>query len=308
VRAEEVITTKNEQNQILIYQSAITVPTANMFFGYRPGSAFLDERVRQAFSMTQDRDLFAEVWFNTKDFEANGLPVDVYWNSSVPADEFTGWFLDPRDPDFGENAKYYQLNMEEAKKLLSAAGHADGIDYPSTYASDSYGPEYNRQFEIQEGMAAEAGFRPAPNGVIYQSDLIPNYQSTQGDFDGVGWMLRPQSSSDPIDKFAEYNFSGSGPNFIGYDVNGVGDHSGDPYVDDLIRKGKVEPDSEARVEILHDLQRYFAQKMYLLRAPSAATGFELMWPAVKNFRWFQTDRVATEIEYWWLDQSLPPEA
>ena len=279
-----------------------------MFFGYKPGSAFLDERVRQAFSMTQDRDLFAEVWFNTKDFEANGLPVDVFWNSAVPANEFTGWFLDPRDPSFGDNAKYYQLNLEEATKLLAAAGHADGLEYPSTYASDSYGPEYNRQFEIQEGMAAEVGFKPQPNGVIYQSDLIPNYQSSQGEFDGVGWMLRPQSSSDPIDKFAEYNFPGSGPNFIGYDVKGVGDHSGDPYVDDLIRKGKVEPDPEARVKILLDLQRYFGEKMYLLRAPSAATGFDMMWPAVKNFRWFQSDRVATEIEYWWLDQTLPPEA
>ncbi len=308
IRAEEILTTKKEQDQLLVYQSAITVPTATMFFGYKPGSAFLDERVRQAFSMTQDRDLFAEVWFNTKDFEANGLPVDVYWNSAVPADEFEGWFLDPRDADFGENAKYYKLNLEEAKKLLSAAGYADGLEYPSTFASDSYGPEYNRQIEIQEGMAADAGFKAQPNGVIYQSDLIPNYQSSRGQFDGVGWMLRPQSSSDPIDKFAEYNFSGSGPNFIGYDAKGVGDNSGDPYVDDLIRKGKVETDPEARVKILLDLQRYFGEKMYLLRAPSAATGFEMVWPAVQNFRWFQSDRVATEIEYWWLDQTLPPEA
>ena len=78
VRAEEVLTTKSEQDELLIYQSAITVPSATMFFGYMPGSAFLDERVRQAFSMSQDRDLFAEVWFNKKNFEDNGLPIDVY--------------------------------------------------------------------------------------------------------------------------------------------------------------------------------------------------------------------------------------
>ena len=308
IRSEEILTTKSEQDRLLIYQSAITVPSATMFFGYRPGSAFLDERVRQAFSMTQDRDLFAEVWFNTKNFEDNGLPIEAFWNSAVPANEFSGWYLDPRDEEFGDTAKYYQLNLDEAKKLLSAAGYPDGFEYPSTYASDSYGPEYTRQFEIQEGMAAEVGFKPQPHGVIYQSDLIPNYQSSRGDFDGTGWMLRPQSSTDPIDKFAEYNFSGSGPNFIGYDVNGVGDHSGDPYVDDLIRKGKVETDSEARVKILLDLQRYFAEKMYLLRAPSSATGFDMMWPAVKNFRWFQTDRESSDVEYWWLDLTLPPEA
>ena len=308
VRAEEILTTKREQSDLEIYQSRLTVPSATMFFGYRPGSAFLDERMRQAFSLTQDRDLFSEVWFNVADFESNGLPVDTLWNTAVPADEFIGWYLNPQSSEFGDNAKYFELSIEEAKKLMAAAGHADGVEYPSTFASDSYGPEYLRQIEIQEGMAAEAGFKAVPNGVIYQSDLIPNYQSSQGDFDGVGWMLRPQSSSDPIDKFAEYNFSGSGPNFIGYDVNGTGDHSGDPHVDELIRQGKVETDSETRVQILHDLQRYFAEKMYLLRAPTAATGFDVIWPSLKNYMWVQGDRVSEEMQYWWLDKTLPPEA
>src|SRR5690606_18435193 len=139
--------------------SRLTVPSATMFFGYKPGSVFLDERMRQAFSMTQDRELFSEVWFNVPDFESNGLPVRTVWNTSVPGDEFTGWFLDPQGSEFGENAKFYHLNLEEAKKLMAAAGYPDGVEYPSTFASDSYGPEYLRQIEIQEGMAAEAGFR-----------------------------------------------------------------------------------------------------------------------------------------------------
>lgn len=308
VRAEDVLATKNDQQALEIYKSRLVVPSATMFFGYRPGSVFLDERMRQAYSMSQDRDLFADVWFNISDFESNGLPVDAFWNTSVPANEFAGWYLDPQGPDFGENSKYYELNIEEAKKLMSAAGYPDGVDFPSTYASDSYGPEYIRQIEIQNGMAAEAGLRATPNGVIYQTDLIPNYQSSQGDFEGIGWMLRPQSSTDPLDKFAEYNFSGSGPNFIGYDVNGTGDHSGDPYVDDLIRKGRVETDSEERVKILHDLQRHFAQKMYLMRSPSAATGFDVIWPALKNYMWVQNAFVSQEVQYWWLDKTQPPEA
>jgi ABC-type transport system substrate-binding protein len=308
VRPEEILTTKQEQSKLNIYQSRITVPTASMFFGYRPGSAFLDERLRQAFSMTQDRDLFSEVWFDVAAFDRNGLPVETLWNTSVPADEFSGWLLNPKSPDFGENAKYFEHNIEEAKKLMSAAGHPDGLEYPSTFASDTYGPEYQRQIEIQEGMAAEAGFRAIPHGVIYQSDLIPNYQSTRGEFDGTGWMLRPQSSTDPIDKFAEYNFSGSGPNFIGYDAAGKGDHSGDPYVDDLIRKGRTEPDMEERVKILHDLQRHFAKKTYLLRAPTAATSFDILWPAVKNYMWVQSIRVSEEMPYWWLDRTQAPGA
>jgi hypothetical protein len=70
----------------------------------------------------------------------------------------------------------------------------------------------------------------------------------------------------------------------------------------------VETDSEERVKILHDLQRHFAQKMYLMRSPSAATGFDVIWPALKNYMWVQNAFVSQEVQYWWLDKTQPPEA
>ncbi|HWO72647.1 MAG TPA: hypothetical protein VNN21_03735, partial [Dehalococcoidia bacterium] len=225
---------------------------------------------------------------------------------AVPANEFTGWWMDPRDKDFGPNGKYYEHNVAEAKKLVAAAGFANGVEYVSTRAGGNYGPEYDRQIEIMEGMAADAGFRPVTNVVQYQNDLIPNYQNVQGEFEGIAWMLRPQSSSDPIDKLAENFFSKSGPNFIGFDPQGKGDHSGDPYVDDQIRKSRVERDTEKRKQIMKDLQRYLGEQMYLIRPVSGATGFELAWPALRNFMYFQGTRRAEEWIYFWLDQTKKP--
>jgi peptide/nickel transport system substrate-binding protein len=308
VRPEEILGVKRDVPDLGMYQTDIAVPQATLFFGYKntPRGMFRDKRLRQAYSMAIDRDLFAETWYNVSSFTSQGLPVDVAWSSAVPASEYTGWWMDPRNKEFGPNGKYYEHNLSEAKKLLSAAGSGSGLEYVSTRAGGNYGPEYDRQIEIIEGMAAEAGFKPSTNVVQYQNDLIPNYQNVQGEFDGVAWMLRPQSSSDPIDKLAENMFSKSGPNFIGFDPAGKGDHSGDPYVDDLIRKAGVERDTEKRKQIMADLQRYLGDQMYLVRPVSGATGFELAWPALRNFMYYRSVRRSEEWMYFWLDQTRKP--
>jgi ABC-type transport system substrate-binding protein len=290
-----------------MYQSDLALPSAHLYFGYKanPRGMFRDKRLRQAYSMSIDRDLFAETWYSIKSYTNQGLPVKTGWSSAVPITEYTGWWLDPRDKSFGPNGKYYQYNVAEAKKLISAAGFPTGVEYTSTRAGGNYGPEYDRQIEIMEGMAGEAGFKPRTNVVQYQNDLIPNYQNVQGEFEGTAWMLRPQSSTDPIDKFAENFFSKSGDNFIGFDANGKGDHSGDLYVDDLIRKSRIERDSEKRRQMMLDLQRHVGEQMYLIRAVSGATGFDLAWPVLRNFLYFRSIR-REEYSYFWLDPTKKP--
>ena len=308
MRAEEIVTVKNEVPDLAMYQSELAIPSASMFFGYKntPAGMFRDKRVRQAYSMSLDRDLFAEVWYNVPDFKNQGLPVDIAWSSMVEATEFTGWWTDPKGSGLGAGAKFYQHDVADAKKLLAAAGFPNGVDFQSTYATDNYGPEYKRQVEIIDGMARDAGFRPTPHGVLYQTDLIPNYQSSKGDFEGTGWMLRPQSSSDPIDKFAEFFFSGSGPNFIGFDPDGSGAHKGDPVIDDAIRKGKIERDPQKRIQLLKDMDKHASENMYLIRPISGATGFTLAWPALKNYLYFRGSRRSEEYTHWWLDQAQKP--
>ena len=87
-----------------------------------------------------------------------------------------------------------------------------------------------------------------------------------------------------------------------------GDQSGDPLVDDLIQKSKIEPDNEARIEIMHELQRHCAEQMYIIRALSGATSFELAWPAIRNYLYFRGARRSEEVRYFWLDKTQPPEA
>jgi ABC-type transport system substrate-binding protein len=312
VRPEEVVGVKRDVPDLNMYQTNIALPASatTVFFGYKANDKgmFRDKRLRQAYSMSLDRDLFTETWFNLSEFTSQGLPVDTAWSSAISANEYTGWWLDPQGKDYGPNAKFFKHDLAEAKKLVAAAGFANGVEYKSTRAGGNYGPEYDRQIDVIEAMAADTQFKPAANVVNYQNDLIPNYQSVRGDFEGIGWMLRPQSSSDPIEKLAEYCFSGSGPNFIGFDPDGKGNLAGDPVVDDLIRKSRVERDTAKRQAMMHDIDRHIAGQMYLIRPLSGATGFQLAWPAVRSFSHFDGDPrdTSTRSFYTWLDPTKKP--
>jgi ABC-type transport system substrate-binding protein len=310
VRPEEVLTAKNDVPDLAMYTSDVTIPSAHVFFGYRANdkAMFRDKRLRQAFSMSIDRDLFAEIWYNVANFTDQGLPVEIAWSSVVPATEYLGWWMDPRLSEFGSNARFYRHDIAEAKKLISAAGFGSSVDYVSTRAGGQYGPEYDRQIDVMEAMAADAGFRPTANVVNYNNEIIPRYQNVQGDFEGMAWMLRPQSASDPIDKLAEWMFSSAGNNFLGFDPQGRGTRDGDPFVDDIIRKSKVEQSSDKRRQYMKDLERYLGEQMYVIRSPSGASGFELAWPAVRNFSYFEGDPrdAANRAFYKWLDPSKKP--
>ena len=69
-----------------------------------------------------------------------------------------GW-LDPQSKDFGDNAKYYKLNLDEAKKLLAAAGFANGMDIKSNRITTNAIPDLARYAEALEAMVRDAGFR-----------------------------------------------------------------------------------------------------------------------------------------------------
>ena len=90
-------------------------------------SPFRDERLRQAWVLTWDRELYLDTVFNADKFSAGGVPVDIVNESGLQANTYAGWLLDPQGKDFGPNAKYFKKDLAEAKKLVVAAGFASGV-------------------------------------------------------------------------------------------------------------------------------------------------------------------------------------
>src|SRR3954468_5258350 len=304
VRPEDILATKKDEPRLNIYPSDLGGGGPRMGFGYLPKSPFLDERVRQAFSMSIDRDLYMDTFLNVGKFQSEGLAVESRWNTGLMA-TFDGWWLDPKGKNFGPNARYYQHDIAEAKKLLAAAGFASGMkDVPSTYITTGELGDLPKQSQVIEGMLLDAGIVTKFNPVDYNTQYIPKYRDNIGRFDGIVFKLPGGGAkNDPVGSLASEFWSKGGVTFYGFDAGGKGDQSGDPAIEALIEKGRVEKDVEKRKGYVGNIQRLLAKGQYGILPPGVATSFQMAWPALANFRVYQGSRLMYRL---WVDSTKAP--
>jgi peptide/nickel transport system substrate-binding protein len=188
---ENILTLKKEETRLGLYSSDF-VPNRNVLsFGLLPEgkaatgkSPFLDERARQALSMSWDRDTFIDVFYNVSNFRKSGLPIEMRWSTALYCD-WTGWWLDPQGKDFGPNAKYFQRDVAEAKKLLAAAGYANGVNITSHYVTGTQ-LDIRRFAEPLDQWAREAGFNVKVQPIDYAVEYIPQYRDANGQWHDTG--------------------------------------------------------------------------------------------------------------------------
>ena len=307
VRADDVLSVKKETPQLRMYQTDVSVLGNQSVFGWQGQSPFADERVRQAYSMLMDRDLLIDVARNVSKFQSEGIPVETRWNTNLQA-TFDGWWLDPKDKEFGPNAKYFEHNVAEAKKLMAAAGFGNGVEVISSHiTTNEYGTDFPKLVEVVEGMMAEGGFRFKKNIVHYSNEFIPKYRDAKGNFEGMSYKSGPTPpANDALAYLIFFNYSKGGNAFYGFDAAGKGDNSGDPKVDELLLKAKAEIDTEKRKALVYEVQRYLGGKQYAVRWAGGSSSFELAWPAVKNYNAFRGDVPPNFFLRYWLDQNELP--
>jgi peptide/nickel transport system substrate-binding protein len=319
IAAENVLQYKRDVPALNLY--SFVAPSNNIVgipfgfiqrFGWKDNEGkkapWLDVRVRQAFSMAQDRDTFIDAFANVSAFEKEGIPMDTYYNSSMGY--IPGVTLDPRSKDFGPNAKYYTYDVAEAKKLLAAAGHPNGFSYTNHWPNfPGFGPNFPKYMQVIESFNTEIGLKVSSDPMDYNLKYLPDYVTKRGQHEGVAITLGAVSSPDAVDYFVWRYYSKAGVTSGAiFGDQGSGDGAGDPKVDDLIDKAKAEFDAKKQASILAELQRYLAEKQYCIASPGAATRFTMAWPAVKNYLAFQGDSRAIDAFYytWWLDENEAP--
>ncbi|HWC29326.1 MAG TPA: ABC transporter substrate-binding protein [Dehalococcoidia bacterium] len=306
--AEDVVATRNEQPKLLIYAQDFTPRTEVVTFGMAGDSPFKDERVRQAVSMAMDRETMIDAFFNVSRFESDGLSMESRWNTAIQAEWKPGnYWLDPKGKDFGPNAKYFEYNIEEAKKLLSAAGFPSGFTttmrYPQSpqYSLQRYGEPWAGQLQsiLKVNLDAKTD---------YTKDYIPNLRDAKGAYEGLGMHsvtgTTPQRISPESDLAAQFWPKG------GVTFHGFGDNQGgDPQLTAIIEKARLEFDENARKKLIQDAQRYLGKAQWALSQPGGANTFNLAWPAVGNyFAW--SNHTWGPAHLWtyrlWLDQTKAP--
>ena len=308
IRSEDALPLKKEEPRIALYQSDLNTAgvVGNILaFGWLPegDNPYVDERVRQAFSMAMDRDAYLNAFHNVDAFAAEGVPVDSRWSSALIATQ-EGWWLDPQSSEFGENAKYFQYNLDEAKALMAAAGYADGFVGKSNYVTTAELGQHPRSAEVMDGFISELGVDVQINQINYQREYQPNYRDGRGQFEGWGYVAAVGGHGNSgIGRLAIEYWSKGGGAYKGFSTTGRNDQAGDPAVDALIEKARVEQDEDTRRGLVYDIQRYLAKPMYAIPGPGYATGLTAAWPALANWRVWRGGRPNYKL---WIDKTKAP--
>ena len=76
---------------------------------------------------------------------------------------------------------------------------------------------------------------------------MPILRDSNGKFEGWGYRAGGSPANDAVAYFSTlYHSKYGGPGFLGFDVNGKGDGSGDPEIDSALNKARAETDATKR--------------------------------------------------------------
>jgi len=297
---EDILSILKDQSNVKLYVDEDFDRGGNPIkFADIPNSMFADLRIRQAMSMLIDRDLLIETMYNPGPLVAAGLPVELRWDTGIPAGE--EWWLDPKSSEFGDSAKNLMYNPGEAKKLLAAAG----IKAPITstfWVSNGYpGSEYERENAIIQGMLEATGDFKLPIKVLdHNTDFRNNviFNRTLNGQDVIAYV--GGSSTEPdVDIWFDRWYGRVAP-------------QGEWPLDDEKMNGFVTQqrqalDRDKRASIVKDFQRYQASKLHNIWAGGSSSSFLLIHDFIGNGGlWRAKGGGSPQNETWthlWLDKS-----
>jgi ABC-type transport system substrate-binding protein len=275
LRGEDIVPTKRDLPELELRKNVLSSTSGvRWFFGQLPDSPFKDPRVRQAFVMTWDRDAFIDAMYNASSFKSQGLEVETVWDTAITGASWAGWWLDPKSKEFGPNARYFQKNEAEARKLLDAAGFTKAVDFDLHQIQVGPGAPPQSFFvhsEVITGMVRDSGlFNPKLDLVNYTTAWTPQYRNIRGQFSGVAWWPDTTPTDPTAAVYAAYNSKG-GSLFQGSDTT----------LDDLTARAVAEFDTPKRASLVKQVQQHEAATMFQPKI-GGANSFNLAWPVVRN--------------------------
>jgi ABC-type transport system substrate-binding protein len=294
VRQEDILRVKKDHPQLVLFlndttPSASPAQNADFIFSQRDDSPFRDVRLRRAASMLFDRDLYIETFFNVAQFKNVGLPYETVWNSQLPVQCFN--WIDPRNKEFGEGAKYFQYDPAEAKKLIAAAGLTEPVKMAWR------GLANNRNFGETGTVVAnmlEEGFKLDKNPL--------------NEVDWRNWKVTGDTAYSGIFGGTSHGFNDDSLLVSKYTPNGTDKVSTKPIpgITEAVIKLQSELDTRKRNEMIKQVQRDLALQMYDFPAETQQRDFEVHWPWLKNYGVFTTAGFSTPtssgrpyVDYWY---------
>lgn len=273
------------------------------FSGQEPDSPFKDVRVRRAVSLALDRQGLLDNFSNREALEKAGIPIETAWANVPIAPAYKKWWINPQDAGFKEG-EWYRYNLAEAKKLLAAAGFANGFKTEYHFTPTRYGQTFDSSAEAVVEMMKQLGLDLDVKVDDYNKVYFPEV-FTKGNFKGMVYGL--ESDFPDVDGRI-YNM---------FHPEGIRNHSkinmpgGTLFQDGgkltaMVEAQRTEVDEAKRKQVIGDIQRYASDQMiYVPGVIGGYSTFALGWPWVRNTRAYRSVTYAAPMEAWahyWLDE------
>jgi peptide/nickel transport system substrate-binding protein len=297
VKPEDILSVKQRRPELLLKRDAGFPPAHgySISFGAQPQAPFglfRDQRMRQAVSMLVDRDAILEYTYAPSLFEKAGLTVPSAWNTHIGAG-IAGWWLDPKGKEIGPGGKNFFHNVDEAKKLIAAAGMTDkAINLFQTNQT----PDRIKFGELMTDML-RSGLNVNLKVVDQNTEAVPIYWGKK-DFEGM--TLQASTAGPDVDT----HFASK------YTVTGRSTYITEPMpgISDLIAQQRKEFDLEKRISTFKEIQRRLAEYMPSVPYEGAVTPFSLQQPWLMNLGAVLDSGVAYALAadtyaYYWFDKT-----
>ncbi|MBI2887524.1 MAG: ABC transporter substrate-binding protein [Chloroflexi bacterium] len=239
---------------------------------------FSDMRVRRALSLSIDREGYLKAFYNGEGDPMNG-PI---FRACHP-DE---WKLKPGQ--LGPGDEWFKYDPAKAKKLLGEAGFPSGIDAGELLSTDGYGVTVVNQAEWLKATIETGGFKSRIVLKPYAEWLTTGHA---GLYDNIAFGAATAYTA--IDEWT-YGMlhSASAANKC---------HCNDAELDKLLEQQRLELNWEKRREILRQIQRLAADRIYYLWMP-AGMSYQLHQPFLKNVFPKGLYQTGLRYEQTWIDK------
>ena len=265
-----------KQHPELFVQRIITRGSASFMFMHLDQQPFSDVRVRRALGLAYNFDQI----LNTLAPKSGAHVVDwMYWY-------FMG-LNKPRTPQ--ESGKYFTFDPQQAKQLMSAAGHPNGFDVNVVTYGTGFVPNVQlvQQFWKQV-LNVNITIKTIDYTALLAQLVGKNWDGIQASSVNLGFSL------DELTR--QHVNSKSARNYIALN---------DPMLDDLSLKQSTEFDATKRQGYAKQIADIYADNMYAFWSPAGAYSFEFWYPNLRNYRyfgpWIAYQYKMDELEGVWLD-------
>jgi ABC-type transport system substrate-binding protein len=279
VQSGDIIQTKTDIPKLNLYEGTHASNYRGIFFGYAGDSPFKDVRVRKAVANMFDRPTMDSVVYNLDKFVAAGFPATSSGVSHGLTAAWGTYWVNPDDSSadqMGDRAKLFKFDLGEGKKMLAAAGFANGleVDVHGLKGNELGGAIYTKYLEVTAGMLRDGGIRVNNKAWDFNSEWLPQFFYSKGNFQGM-FMTGVDAYPDPGDTLYTFQHDNASrphhpPGVLPADVL------------KMLEDQRTEFDSNKRQTLIRDVQKKIADYMPDVPWYGTSTGYSLSWPWVMN--------------------------